>query len=288
VNGFTKLFGSLITSTVWSLPDSARVVWITMLALADQDGYVAASVPGLAKVAGVSREACDHALALFLAPDPDSRTQEHEGRRVLAVDGGWSLLNHGKYRDLQSAEDRRSKDAARQAKVRERRRVRDESRSHVTSRDASLDVTESHASHTMHNASASASGVVPESGSEIASPPDWWASVLAVVQMATGEDLPADEAWLRYDGHRHGKGIAANQRDAQYWLTTVMVSERRKARDDAHHREKRDADFDRKRAQAKDPPKPPQPTREQSKAMAEQLAARVRAGREKLAAGGDR
>lgn len=277
MNGFTKLFGSLITSTVWSLPDSARVVWITMLALADQDGHVAASVPGLAKVAGVSREACDQALALFLAPDLDSRTQEHEGRRIVAVDGGWSLLNHGKYRDMLSTEDRRSRGAERQARLRERRR-------NAERNAPSRHVTGSNACNDMHNASASA--FASESGSQIAPPPDWWQSALDAVEMNTGEALPAGEAWLRYDGHRHGKGIASNARDAAYWLTTVMVGERRKARDEAHHREKRDADFDAKRRFAKEgPPKPPPISKAQEQAFADELVARVQASKAKRAAG---
>lgn len=170
MNGFTKLFGSLITSTVWSLPDSARVVWVTMLALADQDGFVAASVPGLAKVAGVSREACDQALALFLAPDPDSRTKENEGRRIAPADGGWTLLNHGKYRDLLSSEDLRAKAAERQARLRARRRGRNvtsnaPSRSVTPSNVTSRSVTESNASNDKQNASASASEFV--SGSDL-------------------------------------------------------------------------------------------------------------------------
>lgn len=54
--------------------------------------------------------------------------------------------------------------------------------------------------------------------------------------MGTGIALPVAEAWLRYDGHRAGKGIAPTAKDAQYWLTTVMVPEarevaRRNARD---------------------------------------------------------
>ncbi len=106
-------------------------------------------------------------------------------------------------------------------------------------------------------------------------PPEWWQTALDIVEMATGEKLPADEAWLRYDGHRDGKGIAPKQKDAQYWLTTVMVSERRKARDDAHHREQRDKDFDRRRQQSKDPPPPTPASREQAREDAKRFAAAI-------------
>ena len=75
--------------------------------MADSRGEVRASVPGLARIAGVSREECLIALDSFLRPDIDSRSQEYEGRRIKEVDGGWLLINHGKYRALRSAEERK-------------------------------------------------------------------------------------------------------------------------------------------------------------------------------------
>jgi hypothetical protein len=51
--GFTKLFNSILSSTVWREPLATKVVWITMLALADRDGIVEAALPGLAHLAGV-------------------------------------------------------------------------------------------------------------------------------------------------------------------------------------------------------------------------------------------
>lgn len=105
--GYTKLFSSITDSTVWREPDRTRLVWITMLAMADADGYVAASVPGLADRARVPLGDCLTALDAFRAPDEWSRTKEYEGRRIMDVDGGWQLLNHGKYRAIQDAEHRR-------------------------------------------------------------------------------------------------------------------------------------------------------------------------------------
>lgn len=121
---YTKLFSSILHSTVWAEPHTTRIVWITMLAMCDQHGVVSASVPGLARAAGVTRQECEIALKAFLSPDPDSRTRDYEGRRIEPVDGGWVLLNHGKYRELMSANDRRAKDAERQARARERAKKR--------------------------------------------------------------------------------------------------------------------------------------------------------------------
>jgi hypothetical protein len=120
MSGYTKLFGSILESTVWMESPPVKVVWITLLAMADRDGVVEASVPGLAKRAGVDRAHCEQALSVFSAPDPDSRTTAFEGRRIEAVEGGWRLLNHAVYRERASREEAREKAAARQRLKRER------------------------------------------------------------------------------------------------------------------------------------------------------------------------
>lgn len=106
---YTKLFEQILESTIWCEPDATRVVWITMLAMSDRDGEVLASVPGLAKRANVSLEQTRGAIECFLAPDPDSRTREFEGRRIAEIEGGWQLLNHAKYRDLLDAESEKER-----------------------------------------------------------------------------------------------------------------------------------------------------------------------------------
>lgn len=120
MGGFVKLFGSILASTVWLEDSDTRIVWITMLAMSDPKGYVGASIPGLAKLAGVPRESVEAALATFLAPDPDSRSKEHEGRRIAEVDGGWQLLNYLKYREKRDAENRKEQNRAAQTRHRQK------------------------------------------------------------------------------------------------------------------------------------------------------------------------
>ena len=105
--GYTKLFNSILASTIWREDDKTRIVWITLLAMADKNGIAEASVPGLADMARVSVPACRKALAALQAPDPDSRTQTHDGRRIAPVEGGWQLLNHAKYRAKLNVDERR-------------------------------------------------------------------------------------------------------------------------------------------------------------------------------------
>ena len=117
---YTKLFNSIITSSLWLEPDQTRLVWITMLAIADKNGEVQASVPGLARLAGVTIEGCESALKALLSPDPHSRTKVLQGRRIVEIDGGWELVNYAKYRRMASEEDAREANAKRQSRHRAR------------------------------------------------------------------------------------------------------------------------------------------------------------------------
>jgi hypothetical protein len=134
--GYTKLFNSILASTIWRSDDKTRIVWITLLAMADKDGICEGSIPGLADLARVSIEDCESALAELMAPDKYSRTTEFEGRRIEPVDGGWLLLNHSKYRAKMSEDDIREKNRQRQAKWRANHK------SNVDSNAESQDVTD--------------------------------------------------------------------------------------------------------------------------------------------------
>lgn len=103
---YTKLFRSITASTIVSEPLATRWLWVTLLSQADGEGCVWASVPGLARLANIELADCERALECFLNPDPYSRTQDNEGRRIEAIDGGWRLLNHAKYDALRSAAER--------------------------------------------------------------------------------------------------------------------------------------------------------------------------------------
>ena len=117
---YTKLFSSILTSTIWSEDHATRIVWISMLALCNQHGEVQASIPGLARVSGVSIPDTEAAIARFLSPDTYSRTPDDDGRRIEKVEGGWVLLNYGKYRAMEMDDDRRDRAAERKRRQRDR------------------------------------------------------------------------------------------------------------------------------------------------------------------------
>jgi len=123
---FTKLFGSITDSTIWSEDDPTRIVWITMLAMADRHGYVGASIPGLAVRARVSVDSTEKALKKFLSPDKYSRSQEYQGCRISLADRGWNLLNYDRFRDMRDEEARKEYERNRKRLQREKIKQREE------------------------------------------------------------------------------------------------------------------------------------------------------------------
>lgn len=105
--GYTKLFSSIVASTIWREDDKTRIVWITILAMKNERHVVEASLPGLADMARVSLKECEAAIIKLESRDKYSRNQEHEGRRIEKCDGGWRILNGEHYRQLLSLEERR-------------------------------------------------------------------------------------------------------------------------------------------------------------------------------------
>lgn len=117
---FTKLWASILESSIWSEPVENRVVWITMLTMADRNGFVGASVDGLARRANVSIDAVRAALATFQQPDPNSRNKDNDGRRIEEVPRGWHILNYTYFRDLRDEQARMEYERARKADQRRR------------------------------------------------------------------------------------------------------------------------------------------------------------------------
>lgn len=99
---FVKIHASMLNSSIWLESAPTRLVWITVLVMADQNGVVEASVGGLARRAAVTREECEEAVRILTGPDPDDRSGVAEGRRMEKVPGGWLIVNHGSYRDIRT------------------------------------------------------------------------------------------------------------------------------------------------------------------------------------------
>lgn len=105
---FVKLFSSITESSLWSEPKDTRLLFVTLLAKADAAGFVEASLPGLARVANLTIEETMTALKGLEGPDLHSKNPDHEGRRLVKMDGGWLVLNYQIYRERRNDEDRQA------------------------------------------------------------------------------------------------------------------------------------------------------------------------------------
>jgi hypothetical protein len=117
---WTPLFSGIVSASIWEEPYHVRIVWITILAIKNRHGFVGVSVPGLARMANVTREECEEALNKFENKDPDSKCQENDGQRLKKVDGGWVVLGHERNQEKMRAVCVAIKNAARQKKFRDR------------------------------------------------------------------------------------------------------------------------------------------------------------------------
>jgi hypothetical protein len=122
-DAFTKLFSSIITSSIWSEDDKIRLMWITMLATADSTGFVAGSIPGMAAIARMSLQDAEKSIAALCAPDPYSRSKDYGGCRLMEIDGGWMILNYLKYRQKRDPERRREQNRKAQERFRRKHKV---------------------------------------------------------------------------------------------------------------------------------------------------------------------
>ncbi len=219
---FTKLFSSIITSTVWREDLETKVTWVTLLALADQHGEVQGSVPGLAHLAGVSLEGCSRALERFLAPDAYSRTKDHEGRRIEEIPGGWAILNYAAYRRLASKEEAIEKTRERVRRHRERKA--DVTPCNGVKRDVTPNHTEAEAEAEADTSSYELVSSAPEQRKAADAKPhrlpaDWQPSQ-DCRQFASDLGLDADATAEAFIDYWTGKGAGTKRTD---WARTWRV-----------------------------------------------------------------
>ena len=113
--GYTKLFSKILNSSIWSEDNETRILWVTMLAMCDQHGFVEAAPNALAHQARISMDEFTASIEKLQSPDEYSSSSEYEGRRVSKCEGGWVVLNYEKYRGklLNSKENEQARDRMR-------------------------------------------------------------------------------------------------------------------------------------------------------------------------------
>jgi hypothetical protein len=120
---YGKLFGSMYDGTLTSKgPWQALVTLQQMIILADRDGVVDMTASAISRRTSIPLDIIETGIAALMEPDPDSRTPDEDGRRIVLLeshrDWGWHLVNHAKYQAIRTAEERR--EYMRQAQARSR------------------------------------------------------------------------------------------------------------------------------------------------------------------------
>ena len=121
---FSKLASSIVHSSLWTYEDHIRLLFVSLLAICDYEGFVYGSRHGLERAANIrwNRETQRDPWDALTSPDPDSsdllRNPENEGRRIEAVPGGFRILNYLYYRSLRNDDDRREQNRRSQKKFR--------------------------------------------------------------------------------------------------------------------------------------------------------------------------
>ncbi len=123
---FVVLDAEILSSSVWAESASVRLVWITLLILCDTEGYVGASLPGIARAAGVTLDEAMEAMERLQQPDEHSRTKTNEGRRLQIADRGWRVLNFLEHLDRLSSERTRARERMRMHRKRQSDKKSDE------------------------------------------------------------------------------------------------------------------------------------------------------------------
>lgn len=118
---YNKIFTKILDSSIWLETDTTRLVWLTIIASMDEDGFVQfASIKNLAHRTRVSERAAAAAVKVLEGPDSNSSDPENEGRRIERVPGGWIVLNAPKYREIVTRAVAQEKTRLRVARFRQR------------------------------------------------------------------------------------------------------------------------------------------------------------------------
>lgn len=122
---WTPLWSMIVDSSIWSEPDYVCKIFVTMLALKDSDDVCRYNAYQLAQRAHKTEQEVLDALRVLASPDSRRiEQQEHEGRRIKAVQDGWLILNGQKYREMVSIQMKRAR--WRRAKAEARKKAEEE------------------------------------------------------------------------------------------------------------------------------------------------------------------
>lgn len=116
---FGKIFESLYTGSMVGAGPLTFAVWGYVIAYTRPPGVVELNPRLLATILGCPREDIAKAIEGLCSPDPESRSQEHEGRRLIKIGSfAYEVPTWRKYREMRNTEARKAQNAEAQARYR--------------------------------------------------------------------------------------------------------------------------------------------------------------------------
>jgi hypothetical protein len=119
---YAKLFTSIYQGTLRG-NSHGLLVFTNLLAHCDKNGIADIHPRAIAEEVGLTPDEVRLALDVLEAPDPESRSPEEDGRRLVRIDAhrawGWRIVNYCKYRAIRNEDDRREQNRAAQARFRQ-------------------------------------------------------------------------------------------------------------------------------------------------------------------------
>jgi len=92
-------------------PWEALVTFQQLIVLANRHGEVDMTADAISRRTTIPLDIIEKGLMALSQPDPDSRTADEDGRRIVLIDPhrawGWRLVNYDKYRKIRNDEERR-------------------------------------------------------------------------------------------------------------------------------------------------------------------------------------
>lgn len=144
---FGLLYESTFTGSMFGTSPVVFAVWAYVVAKG-YGGQVDLNPRHLAATFGTTVADVEAAIRIHCAPDPESRSDAHEGRRLLPLGGTrYDIVNHELYKSARTLEERKAYNRAKKREERERKRsttevpIFDMSKSETTTADPLVSVS---------------------------------------------------------------------------------------------------------------------------------------------------
>jgi hypothetical protein len=108
---YARIFEQIFTSSI-AKDYEVRHVFMDLLVLADQDGAIDMTLEAIAGETAVPKRIIRRAIKKLCKPDPQSRSEAEDGRRLIPLrlnrSWGWQIVNFEAYKELRDEEARRA------------------------------------------------------------------------------------------------------------------------------------------------------------------------------------